>query len=117
MSLLSCVYPALQRQTLLAVCAIKAWLEFARQSLHAAEPLMFLYCDARHAEQGPPSSPVYPGLHIQVVADVCADKAWPRFSGQGVHPADPLVDLYVEGGHARHPLCGARRSAAEPKLP
>jgi hypothetical protein len=112
MSLLSGVYPASQRQTLLAVCAIKSWLEFARQLLHAAEPLMFLYCDARHAKQGPPSSPVYPGLHTQAVEAVCADKAWPRFSVQGVHPADPLVDLYVEAGHARHPFCGVKRTAA-----
>jgi hypothetical protein len=39
---------------------------FVPQSVHAALPLVVLYLPAAHAEQGPRSGPVYPGLQKQV---------------------------------------------------
>lgn len=117
MSKLSGVYPALQEQTVLDFCAIKAWLAFARQLLHGAEPLIFLYFDAPHAEQGPPLGPVYPGLHRQSVASVRVSNACELFSGQYVHTSFPMVDLYVDCGHEIQYIVPVRTAAELPQTP
>jgi hypothetical protein len=40
----------------------------AGQGVHGLEPVSALYFPTAHAAQGPPSSPLYPALHLQAVA-------------------------------------------------
>ena len=59
------VYPRLQRQEPIAVCAVAVVTEFAGQAVHAALPLAPLYVLKTHAEHAPPLGPVYPRLQRQ----------------------------------------------------
>jgi hypothetical protein len=66
--------PAGQRLQTLALLAADTF-EYApaEQFVHAALPLLFLNLPVIHAEQAPPSGPVYPVLHLQseiVLGDV-----------------------------------------------
>jgi len=60
--------PALQSAQVLALAAPMA-VEYlpALQSVHAALPMADLYLPAIHAEHVPPSAPVYPILHTQLL--------------------------------------------------
>jgi len=90
----------LHAQPVAAVCADRAWLELAGQVSHAAEPFAVLYCPARHAAQGPPSTPVYPAWQRHALASVWAVSAWPECSPQALHAAEPFAVLYCPSGHA-----------------
>jgi hypothetical protein len=59
------VYPALQTQDDLSVCAVNECFEFAGQDSHAAVPDAVLYVLMVHAVHGPPFDPVYPALQVQ----------------------------------------------------
>ena len=41
--------------------------EFAGHAVQLEEPIASLYVDAAQAAHGPPSDPVYPVLHLQLV--------------------------------------------------
>ena len=56
----------------------------APQSEHAAEPIPFLYLPASHAEHDPPSNPVNPGSHRQLVGRLLPLTEL-ELSGQDVH--------------------------------
>ena len=55
------VYPTLQRQEPIAVCAVADVTEFT-QAVHAALPVAALYVFKAHAVHQPPLGPVYPKL-------------------------------------------------------
>jgi hypothetical protein len=87
--------PPVQLQLLEFVLPV---VEFAGQLVHAALPCAPLYVPAAHAVHGPPSSPVYPGAHLQSVLShtktVC--------SGHSKQEMLPTVFLYVFSTHASH---------------
>lgn len=59
------VYPGLQTQDDLSVCAVDECAEFVGQDSHSALPDAVLYLPETHAVHGPPFGPVYPGLQVQ----------------------------------------------------
>ena len=67
-------------------------------SSHAALPVCVLNDPAKHAEQTPPSGPVYPALHVHVV-DVLAPRATEyELAAHAEHVPEavaPVVDRYV----------------------
>ena len=91
------------------------------QSEHAAEPIPFLYLPASHAEQDPPSNPVNPGSHRQLVGrllpmeDTEFDEQLTQVEDavapgvvenlpaiQSVHATVPLSALYFPARHNTH---------------
>jgi hypothetical protein len=92
--------PAPQSVQVLAVEAPVAVRYFpAPQSVHAAEPSNSLYFPAAHAEHVPPSAPVYPALHRQLL-----ESPLPRTeiecSGQVLQGAEPELGLYFPATHS-----------------
>jgi len=80
--------PAGQRLQTLALLAADTF-EYApaEQFVHDALPLLFLNLPVIHAEQAPPSGPVYPVLHLQsriVLVDV--ENGAYVFEGHDAHP-------------------------------
>jgi hypothetical protein len=91
------------------------------QPVHDPLPLKSLYVPAPHASHGPPFGPVYPALQTQAVTTVLRLGEL-EFAGhvkqlvtaeapveaeylpaaQLVHPALPLVSLYVPAPHGTH---------------
>ena len=88
---------------------------------HAAEPVVRLYSPAAHAEQAPPSAPVYPALQRHRLACalpasdcVCGGQAVHTEAteapvaaenvpaGQSVHAEAPEAAEYVPAGHSVH---------------
>jgi hypothetical protein len=53
---------------------------------HAAAPASGLYAPAKHAEHGPPSAPVKPGLHTQTAAPA----ALCEFAGHATQTPAPV---------------------------
>ena len=93
----------------------------AAQPMHTAEPMSVLYVPAMHAEQGPPSDPVYPLLqrqwfsaalplgeleaagHVaQVVAEAAPTAAENALAAQSVHAAEPEAALCFPATHDTH---------------
>ena len=91
------------------------------QSVHAKEPVVFLYLPATHAVHVPPFGPVKPMLHVQaaraelaigelelvgqarqVVATVAPTVVEYLPAPQLVHTAVPVVFLYVPATQAVH---------------
>ena len=91
------VYPRLQRQEPIAVCAVAVVTEFAGQAVHAALPLAPLYVLKTHAEHVPPSGPVYPRLHLHAEMAVFPSVSVTELI-QYVHASAPVEPLYVFTG-------------------
>ena len=72
------------------------------QSVQAAEPAVALCVPAAHAEHVPPSGPVNPGLHTQLVCAVDATTADCELAAQSVHAAEPGAVLYFPAKQAVH---------------
>jgi hypothetical protein len=105
----------------------------APQSVHAAEPMSFLYVPATHAEQDPPSDPVNPRLQRQLVermlpmADTEFDEQLAQVEDavapvvvenlpamQSVHTTEPFSALYFPATHAKHvPPSGPQYPASQ----
>jgi hypothetical protein len=74
---------------------------FTGHTLHATGPDAFLNLPASHAGHGPPSGPVYLGLHEQLLSlSLFADEF--EFAGHKVHAAMLTVSLYVPIAQAVH---------------
>jgi hypothetical protein len=86
-------YPALQIQAVTVVCPVAECPEFSLQAVQAAEPLSVLYVPAAHAMHVPPSGPVDPALHRQLV-EFGLPLAELEVEGQLEHGALPVVALY-----------------------
>jgi hypothetical protein len=79
-------------------------------SVQAAEPIISLYFPAPQAVHVPPSGPVNPGLHTQLVCAVDATTADCVLAAQSVHAAVPVAALYFPAKQAVHatplsPVC------------
>jgi len=73
----------------------------APQSVHAALPVAALNLPAAHAAHGPPSDPVQPSRHTQLVrATLPPTELAP--SGHAVHAAEPEAFLNVPTGQNVH---------------
>jgi hypothetical protein len=117
------VEPAGQtRHDAAAVAASVAEYVPAPQSVHSEEPVSLLYFPAMHAEQTPPSGPVYPMLQVQPVDELHTVQVEPELAGQAthaaadvaavvveyvpapqsMHAAEPVVSLYFPATHTRH---------------
>jgi hypothetical protein len=112
--------PAAQLVQVLAKAApVAAEYLPAAQPVHAAEPMSVLYVPATHAEQEPPSDPVYPLLqrqsraaalplgelesagHVaQVEAKAATTAAENALAAQSVHAAEPEPALYFPATHS-----------------
>jgi hypothetical protein len=112
--------PATQLVQVLAKAApVAAEYLPAPQPVHAAEPMSVLYVPATHAEQEPPSDPVYPLLQrqwvaaalplgelesarhaVQVVAEAAPTAAENALAAQAVHAAEPEPALYFPATHS-----------------
>jgi hypothetical protein len=68
------------------------------QAMHSAEPVAALYVPASHAEQGPPSGPLYPALHWQAVFSVLP-LSEVLFAAHGVQSPAPVA-AYFPATHA-----------------
>ena len=71
---------------------------FAGHVVHACEPSQSLYVPRAHCEHGPPSGPVNPGTHAQMVLPTTDD--W--FCVQVVHAWTPVSALNLPTAHATH---------------
>jgi hypothetical protein len=71
------------------------------QSVQGEEPTTFLYDPAAHAEHSPPSGPMNPILHTQLVSavDPATDCEFTRHVEQ---EALPIRGLYVFTAHTEH---------------
>ena len=79
-----CEFAGQLRQEPTAEAARVAEYVPAPQSVHSAEPMPLLYVPATHAEQDPPSGPVFPGSHRQLLGRLLPLGEL-EFSGQDVH--------------------------------
>jgi hypothetical protein len=110
-----CVSAGHARQALSVTAPVVARYLPAPQSVHATEPVLVLNFPAPHATQSPPSAPVYPALHRQLLASTlplgdCA------LLGQLWHVAAseaPRTPEYVSAAHATHALSSAAPTDAE----
>ena len=66
--------------------------------VHACEPSQFLYLPCAHSAHGPPSGPVNPGTHAQIV--LAATDDW--FCAHVVHAWTPVNPLNLPTSHATH---------------
>ena len=66
--------------------------------LHEPVPTVDLYLPISHAVHVPPSGPVYPVLHGQLLLAAGENV----FTGQAMHSSVPVVALYVPAAHATH---------------
>jgi hypothetical protein len=82
--------------------AVLALYKLSPQSVQASEPAVALCDPAAHAEHVPPSGPVNPGLHTQLVCAVDATTADCELVAQSVHGAEPGAVLYFPDTHAVH---------------
>jgi len=78
-----------------------AEIEFVGQAEQVADPAFVLYCPAAHAEQvETPLSPVYPALHMQILA--IEPMTCEYFPGpQDVHSAELVAVLKVPARQSR----------------
>jgi hypothetical protein len=72
----------------------------AGHSLHVSVPGELLYVPTPQAWHGPPSAPVYPALHRQVVLPAVL----PEYTGHVMHAVDAGAALYVSASHSMHSL-------------
>ncbi len=70
--------------------------------MHALVPVTLLYFPPTHAGQGPPSGPVYPTLHVQLLRSVFLVKKVYEFAGHVVHACEPSQSLYLPSAHSAH---------------
>ncbi len=82
-----------------APCALEA-VPAAQKSQRAA-PVVALYCPVPHAVHVPPSAPVYPRLHVQLVAAPLAAGEW-ELTGHVVHVVAPMAFEYFPATHSAH---------------
>ncbi len=64
----------------------------AGQSVHATEPVTFLYESAAHGLQRPPSGPETPASHLQLVTVLLAT-AEDELAGHATQAAEPVTSL------------------------
>jgi len=106
------VYPGLQRQESILVCNVSVFPEFDGQSSHVTPVVVYLpavhsehivgpttalYLPTSHAVHVPPSGPVYPALHWQLVK--LLPLAENELSGQFIQV---LEILYFPASHEMH---------------
>jgi hypothetical protein len=108
-------------QSLAAVRPVAAWYVPAPHGAHAFAPEAFLNVPTAHAAHGPPSGPLQPAWHTQLVcgplplaelvpagqgaqapAVVAAVPAWNVPAAHGTHAAAPVLFLNVPAAHAAH---------------
>ena len=82
--------------------AVLLLYKLSPHSVQAAEPAVALCDPAAHAVHVPPSGPVNPGLHTQLVCAVDATTADCELLAQLVHAAEPVAVLYFPATHAVH---------------
>jgi hypothetical protein len=75
--------------------------EFTGHAEHDALPGTDLYVFCGHALQVPPSAPVKPALHLQLVKRILALEDC-EFAGHAVQAAEPMLSLYLPATHAEH---------------
>jgi len=92
------VYPELQVQLLSSGLPVAAAYEFAGHVVHACDPSQFLYFPTAHSAQGPPSGPVNPATHEQIILAETED--W--FCAHVVHSCTPINGLNLPASHATH---------------
>lgn len=119
----ACLYPAAQKQnstallpfaelecsghaaqTCASVLALAVPYVSSAHSVHGAAPASGLKLPYGHGAHSPPSSPVFPGSHVQFTAAVLPAGELER-AGHGVHvllAAAPSAPEKVLGAHARH---------------
>ena len=68
---------------------------------HAAGPVTFLTLPASHKTHGPPSGPVLPALHTQLLRFMLPADEF-ELAGHTVHAARLVVSLYVPIAQAVH---------------
>ena len=73
-------------------------VDSARQSVHAAEPVLALYFAAAQAVQFPPSGPVYPMIQVQVLLPAID----PEKAKQPKHVVEATVVEYVAAAQLVH---------------
>ena len=83
------------------VAAIAPLYVPAGHRTHSAEPLDALYEPPRHAEQAPPSAPLHPALHVQLVLNRLPVPEWDA-CGHLVHAVAPIVVEYMPCSHGAH---------------
>ena len=69
--------------------------------MHLPLPTPILYVCAAHAAHGPPSDPVYPPLHWQLVERLLPT-GLTEFAGHAVQLEEPIASLYVDAAQAAH---------------
>ena len=99
MSPLGPVYPALQRQSVMA-SLVAGELELSGQ-VSQVLVVVSSYWFAGHSMQGVPSSPEYPLLHIQSVMAVLSAGEL-LLSGQARQLEDPETSVYVPVAQEEH---------------
>ena len=91
-------YPVLQTHWLSSALPTAAVYVNAGHVVHACEPSQSLYVPLAHCEHGPPSGPVNPGTHAQMVLPTTDD--W--FCAHVVHAWTPVSALNLPTAHATH---------------
>ena len=89
------VYPLLHLQSVIALLAEPDVLLNSGQLLHFALDVLLLYLPVIQPTQISPSSPVYPGLHLQSVIALLAESDVVLNAGQLVHQALDVLLLYL----------------------
>ena len=92
------VYPLLHVQFTSSALPIAAVSVNAGHVVHACEPSQSLYLPCAQSTHGPPSGPVNPGTHAQIV--LAATDDW--FCAHTVHACTPVSALNVPTAHAAH---------------
>ena len=75
---------------------------------HGEVPVAFLYCPSIHAEQGPPSGPVYPALHVQFSSALLTASMVVECAGHPVQLELASAAAYVPAAHSAHPCVEIR---------
>jgi len=84
------------RHAAAAVAASVAKYVPGPQSMHSEEPVALLYFPEMHAEQTPPSGPVYPMLQVQLAAAGQPVHDAPEFDEQTTHADSAVAPVVVE---------------------
>jgi hypothetical protein len=82
---------------------VSAWNVPAAHGTHAAAPVLFLNVPAAHAAHGPPSGPLQPAWHTQLVrATLPGAEVIIAPAAHALHAAEPEAFLKVPAGQSVH---------------